>query len=399
MVVHAYYPLGETRVQREAQALIARGFEVDVICLRYPGEPPNDVHDGVNVYRVPVRRHNSAGMFRQLLEYLSFFFLASLKLAYLHFRRRYDVIQVHNLPDFLIFASLIPKLAGARLILDLHDLMPEFYAARFHKTMDSWQLRLVRWQERVSCRFADHVITVSEHWRKTLILRGVAPQKCSVVMNVADPAVFHLPEDDADSLPQDGELRMVYHGIIVERYGLDLALQAIDKVRHDIPGIHLTIIGAGTFRRSIAQMVEELDLSSHVRLEGFRPAEKLPSIIRTANLGIVPYRNDIFTDTLVPTKLMEYAALGMPAIAARTTAIQSLFQGTMVEFFEPGDVEDLVRCMRLLHRVPERLAALARASQEFNQRYNWQKTSSQYVDLVEQLASQGTRTTKRVVSR
>ncbi len=74
---------------------------------------------------------------------------------------------MHNLPDFLVFSALPTKLRGVPVILDLHDLMPEFFAGRFGSgRAAAWIGRLVRLQERVSCRFADHVITVSEHWRR-----------------------------------------------------------------------------------------------------------------------------------------------------------------------------------------------------------------------------------------
>ena len=138
MVVHAYYPLGEIRVQREAKALIAGGFEVDIVCLRRPDESPRGAEDGAQIYRLPVQRYKQFGAMVQLLEYLVFFCLASWQLLRLHLKQRYASIQVHNLPDFLVFAALIPKLLGARVILDLHDLMPEFYAARFGSDLNTW---------------------------------------------------------------------------------------------------------------------------------------------------------------------------------------------------------------------------------------------------------------------
>jgi len=293
---------------------------------------------------------------------------------------------VHNLPDFLIFAALPPKLTGARLILDLHDLMPEFYAARFGGGRTNWPVRLVSWQEHLSCCFADHVITVSEHWRQTLIQRGVPAQKCSVVMNVADESIFHRAEAPPARATPGRPFRLIYHGTIVERYGLDLAIRAIDQVRRDIPQIHLTILGRGTYVETLRQMVRELGLAQHVTIHNdLRPARELPAIIRTADLGVVPYRNDVFTDGLVPTKLMEYAALGLPALAARTTAIEAYFGGTMAELFEPNDVDDLANRLRALYRSPERLAELAQGCQKFNERYNWTKIGAAYVALVERL--------------
>ena len=386
MVVHAYYPLSETRVEREAQALIKHGYEVDVICLRDEGEPGIETEAGVNIYRLPVKRHKGRGLVVQLLEYLAFFVLVLAKLVILHRRRRYGIVQVHNLPDFLVFAALGPKLGGAKLILDLHDLMPEFYAARFNRSLTSWPVRLVLWQEQLSCRFADQVITVSEHWRETLIRRGVPAQKCGVVMNVADESIFHGPEARGSRSPNGSKFRLIYHGTLVQRYGLDLAIQAVDRVRQDIPDIHLTLLGKGEYVDTLIRMVQELHLNNHVAIYNeMRPAQELPEIIRAADLGIVPYRNDAFTDGLLPTKLMEYAALGLPAIAARTTAIETYFGNTMVELFEPGNVDDLAGRIRNLYQSPKRLAELAQGSRKFNERYNWTKIGAEYVALVEHL--------------
>lgn len=155
MVVHAYYPVGETRVQREALALVAAGYEVDVLCLRDVGEAAVDHEEGVNIYRLPMKRYKGYGLAVQLLEYLAFFMLTFFKLFSLYPQRRYRTVQVHNLPDFLIFCAIYPKLRGAKLILDLHDLMPEFFAAKSEGDMNSLAVRLVTWQEQISCRFAD----------------------------------------------------------------------------------------------------------------------------------------------------------------------------------------------------------------------------------------------------
>ena len=166
MIVHAYYPVGETRVQREALALVADGYEVDVLCLRDVGEKAVDSEEGVNIYRLPMKRYKGYGLAVQLLEYLAFFVLAFFKLLTLYPRKCYGTVQVHNLPDFLIFCAIYPKLRGAKLILDLHDLMPEFFAAKSEGDMNSLSVRMVTLQERLSCRFADHVITVTDVWKE-----------------------------------------------------------------------------------------------------------------------------------------------------------------------------------------------------------------------------------------
>ena len=387
MIVHAYYLHDETRVEREAHALIAHGFEVDVICLQSQNEPAFEIIDGVQVYRLPVQRHKGKGLRVQMLEYLSFFVLVFLRLVKLYPHRRYGTLQVHNLPDFLVFSTLVPNLFGARIILDLHDLMPEFFAGTYNKSMDSLPVRILKLQERICCWFADHVITVTELWRQTLIERGVRADKTSVVMNLADERIFG-PEQKVTVDPckrQDG-FRLIYHGTITRRYGLDLLIQALDKVKSEIPEIHLTIHGSGEFRDEIMRMVKERKLDPYVFFSVNRvPSSELPKMIVKADLGIVPYRYDVFTDGILPTKLMEYAAVCMPVIAARTTAITAYFDQEMVHLFTPGDANELAQGILFLYKDRKRLAQYAQNIKKFNQRYNWRTVAAQYVQLIDRL--------------
>ena len=390
MVVHAYYPLMETRVQREALALIDHGIEVDIICLRRAQEEPASLEDGVRVYRLPVGRHKGQGMIVQMLEYLTFFVLVFLRLTRLHLRRRYDVVQVHNLPDFLVFAALVPKLTGAKVILDLHDLMPEFYAERTQKPMTSWGVRVVKWQERMSCRFADHVITVTELWRRFLVERGQRPEKVTVVMNVADDRVFRRNVTPVEQENRHG-FSLIYHGTMGYAHGLDLVLQAILRLQNDIPGLHLTLHGGGEYRTILQKMVCELGLDNCVHFSrDIVPIERLASLLKAADIGIVPYRDGAFTGGILPTKLMEYAALGIPAIAARTPTISEYFDSSMVEFFTPGDVDELAASILRLYQDRTRVEILAQNINKFTERYNWSSQGAIYLLLVRQLMGQAT---------
>ncbi len=386
MVVHAYYPLGETRVQREALALIDRGYEVDVVCLRGPGEPAQAVHDGVAVHRLPVGRHRGRGMFVQLLEYLVFLLLAGGALTARHLRRRYDSVQVHNLPDFLVFAALVPKLTRTPVILDLHDLMPEFLAARTGMATTSLPVRLVRLQERVACGFADHVITVTDAWRSTLIARGVPAGKVSVVMNVADRRIFS-PGDRLIGEPPAGDgFHLVYHGTFTHRYGVDLILDAVGLLRDEVPGLTLTLLGAGDGREELVARRAELGLEACVAIsDDMVDASELPARIRTAHAGVVPNRSDVFTDGLLPTKLLEYVAMGTPVIAARTPTIASYFDDDMVAFFEPGNAAALADVIRSLAEDRGRLGALAENAAAFNHKYDWESTAEGYAAVLESL--------------
>jgi glycosyltransferase involved in cell wall biosynthesis len=387
MVVHAYYPLGETRVERQAFALRDHGVDVHVICLRKGDEPSSEMVQGITIHRLPVRRHKGGSPLVQLLEYLHFFLLASGRLTRLTLRRRFDVVQVHNLPDFLVFAALVPRLLGSKVILDLHDLMPEFYAERFRRPMTSLPVRLIRLQETLSCRFADQIITVTDQWRQALIQRGHPSEKVAVVMNVADERVFNPSVAAHDAGRRNGRFRLIYHGNMDHRYGLDLVVGAIDRVRREIADVHLTLHGGGEYRRTVEELVEKRDLRDHIEISSrFVSTEELARRIKGADLGIVPYRDGVFTGAILPTKLMEYAALGVPVVAARTPAIAAYFDEDMVEFFTPGDVRGLADRICGLYRDRARLASLATNIARFRERYRSQEHSARYVELVERLA-------------
>lgn len=389
MVVHAYYPIGETRVEREAHALVDQGYDVDVICLKQPGDPSSEEINGVGIFRLPVSRHKKSGRFIQLLEYLAFFLLASFKLTRLYIKERYVCVQVHNLPDFLVFCALIPKLFGSRVILDIHDLMPEFYAASIDSDLNSFPVRLIVWEEQISCRFADHVICVTENARQALISRNLPADKISIVMNVADSKVFHRLSESEITVENNGKFRLVYHGAMVKRYGVDLLVKAVARLRQQIPEVELNLIGRGEFRDELIALIKTLEVENQI---SFPPnllhAADLPGILRKCDVGVVPNLDDLFTDGLLPTKLMEYTALGIPVIAAKTTTISDYFDDSMVLFFQPGNLDDLCDKILILFQNPNLRNDLIENSNQFNQRYSWKNVAADYIALIDRLNQQ-----------
>lgn len=391
MVVHSHYPIGEPRVERQAKALIQRGYQVDVICLRSDQEKSFERVDGVDIFRLPVQRHRGRGPAIQMLEYMVFFVLAFFRLSLLYLQRRYDSVQIHNLPDFLVFAALVPKIGGARIILDLHDLMPEFFASSFKTGMKNAAVRLLLVQEKLSCWFANHVITVTELWRRSLIGRGVAAEKVSVVMNVADDAIFQrlvIPVTGDEEKPND-RFNLIYHGTLAHRYGIDLLIEALAKVHPQIPNIHLVIHGRGEFIEELRRQAQVLNIESLITFSThYLPMTDIPRIIQQADLGIVPYRRDIFTDGILPTKLMEYVALGVPVLAADTPIIRQYFSETMVQYFQPGDANDLARNILWLYQHRDGLTALAQNADQFNLQYSWNNIADSYAETLNRLSGQ-----------
>jgi glycosyltransferase involved in cell wall biosynthesis len=380
MVVHAYYPHDESRVHREALALQENGCQVDVICLRKGNEPVRGCHDGVSFYRLPARRTERLGLAGYILEYGKFFLLAAARLLTLHQEKRYRVIQFHNPPDPLVFAGLIPKLLGAKLILDIHDLTPELYAAKSRLREGHWLIQLLTLIERFSCRFADHVFTVTEAWRDQLLQRGVGRGKCSVLMNLPDERLFKPQELES---PTKSVFNIVYHGTLVNRYGVDIAVNAVSILKDSIPEIRLNIIGEGEELERLIRLSRELSVEDRVYFsKGFAPVTTIPGILAEMDIGIVPNRLNDFTKDVLNAKLLEYVAMGLPVVVSRTPGVERYFDESMVSFFEPGNAEELAETILLLYRDKEERARLVKNAGNVLKRHSWAGEKKRYCGVI-----------------
>ena len=390
----------DPRVRREAQALAARGDTVDFLCLRQP--PVQDrvypdrwfTVDGVNVCQLPFKKYQGTNQIAYLMSYIIFALIGFLWLTGLWLRKHYQLIQVHTMPDFLVFAAIIPRIFGCKVILDMHDLTSDLYSVKFKsKWMQPliWGLRL---QERLSAGLANHVLTVHEPYRQVLIERGIKPAKVSVLMNAPDDRIFSMENRATGKLPalRPGEpipFVLVYHGTIVARYGLDVMLRAVALLRAQraVEPLRLVIYGKGDDLARLRGISTELGLDDVVYFHGKHvPTEQLPELLAQADLAVVPNLKNPFTDYVLPTKLMEYAALGIPSVMARTLVVSQYFDEEMVAYFAPGDAEELARQIAALAHDPERRRAMARlAHLRFTQRYGWPQMRQSYYDLVDSL--------------
>lgn len=385
MVVHAEYPFGESRVERQAEALVEAGQRVDVICLRTKGQPTRERIGGVGVTRLPVRRHKDVAAAVQLAEYLAFLLLATAVLAWRS--GRYRTVQLHTPPDFIVFAALPNRLRGARVLLDVHDLSPEFAQERFGLRPGAPLVRLLAAVERISCRFADQVVTVSDHWRDVLVERtGI--RDCAVVPNVPGARFFTRAARARPPVP-GRSLRAVYHGTIRPRHGLDVAIRSVAMLRDRGVHVRLCIRGRGLVE-PLRRLVDQLDLNDRVEFAiGLVPYEDLAPALADADLGLVLYRPGVLTDGIVPTKLLEYAFLDLPAVASRTTGVTSVFDDETCILVPPEDPAAVADAIERLAADPDELARYRRALAEFRECHDPDELASAYVGLIGRVGAAG----------
>ena len=385
MVVFSSYP-ADPRPRRAAEALLDEGMQIDLICEADDPLPQREVRSRLSITRIPIR-HIRGGALSYAYQYVSFILISAATFAWRSLRRRYDLIYVHNMPDILVLAALVPKLFGARVILDLHDPMPELMRTIFGLKENSLGVRVIRWLEKWSLARADRVITVNIAFRRLFTDRGCPDDKIGIVMNAPDDRIFPYREATLNPRRMAGEPFVVmYHGSLVERNGLELAIDALARLRSTMPEARLYIYGRKTpYLEQMMEKVRALGLTDTVRYLGVKTLEELVHEIESCDLGVIPNPRNAFTEINTPTRIFEYLALGKPVVAPRTTGIQDYFGPQSLLFFEPGNADDLARMIAHAAEQPQETMACAARGQQVYRAHNWQQERETLIYLVASL--------------
>lgn len=360
------------------------GHRVVFLARRQPGESNRETIAGVEVVKMIGLRRKCRSLAEYLVDYTTFFWMTMLHL--LRHPRRYDLIHINNMPDFLVFAAWLPRALGRPVIHDVHDLMPELYHEKFGTGKLRWVIRALEAQERWAGQFATSVLTVEERLKDILARRGIRRDKIHVLMNLPDERIFS-PRTAPESKPDDAPFVLVYHGTLARRLGLDIAIRAVARARSSIPRLALRIIGAGEERERLIALRNELGMQDAVTFStGFVPVEAIPAMLADADVGVVPLRISSGTDIMLPTKLLEYVALGIPCIVPRTGTVARYFTEDMVQFFVAEDVDSLSDAIIALYRDQGRRIRLSEeATERFARIYSWTEHKKVYTSLVEAL--------------
>jgi glycosyltransferase involved in cell wall biosynthesis len=382
MIAYTNYET-DPRVIRAAEAAAEAGFAVDFLALRRPGQPAQELRRGVNVIRLPQERYRDRSRLGYVLAYLEFFCRCFAASTRLFFTRRYRVIHVNNMPDFLVFCVVIPRMLGAKVILDIHDPMPETFGSKYPGSSTGALYKGLALMERLSVAFANRTVTVNDPVRdKMLGRRGYPPHAIDVVANFADDQLFKPMPPPAI----DGRLRFVFHGTILERYGLRTLVSAVAQAKHK-DKIQVRIIGEGDFSAELKRLIEVHHLEGVIDfVNRVYPLYEIPTVLSDCHVGLVTLDVTPISDVALPLKLVEYACLGLPPVTAQSTAVTYYFRPDECMLYPPGDAGALARILDDLACNPGRLEGYRQRLATARERLSWSREKQKYVAMLQQLA-------------
>jgi glycosyltransferase involved in cell wall biosynthesis len=378
---------GDNRVRRYAETLAKRGDQVEVIALsRERSQAPVEEVAGVTVHRVQYRESNERSKWTYAWRLLRFLVRSSLAVTRLHRRNRYDVIHIHNMPDFLVFAAWYPKLTGAKLILDIHDVVPELFANKFRSRFKAAYVGLMKAMEKMSAAFVDHVIISNHLWHKTITARSAPEGKCSVLINHVDPAMFSR----RTKTRSDDKFVVLFPGSLQWHQGVDIAIEAFARVKKSVPNAEFHIYcGSGAIvRDKLIKLSQELGLESSVKFFKHVPLDQMAQVIANADLGVVPKRADSFGNEAYSTKIMEFMSQGVPVVVSRTKIDAFYFEEGVVHFFASGDSEAMAKAMLDVINDRDLRDSLAQRGFEYVQLHGWERKKKEYLDLIDRLSTE-----------
>ncbi len=369
----------DPRIQKEIDALIDSGFQIDILTIKDNERTYVEKQGAKTYYRIPLSQKRG-NVLNYLGFYLSGFFLFSVLLTLLFPFRRYKLIQVNTMPDFLVFSTLLPKLFGAKVSIDLHEPTPELWKTKYgdkHAFLYHLQVNI----EQKAIQYADIAFTVTGALRQRYIERGADPDKLHVVPNVCNEKLF-IPEPvkQFTSVP----FIFIIHGFIERRYGHDTLIEAYANFTQKYTNTRLHILGYGDYQIHLRKKIKTLRIEKYIKIFDFMPFNEMLSELKKADAGIVAMEHNAYSELIDTNKMYEYAALKMPVIISRLPVVESNFDASCFEYFEPGDAASLEKAMIHVYNNAKRRQSMVKHTSAVFEKIKWQVAKQHYVKLIKE---------------
>ncbi|MBK8944261.1 MAG: glycosyltransferase family 4 protein [Ignavibacteriae bacterium] len=342
----------DTRLQQQVSILSQNNFSVEVIC-QLEEKRNISIKKNVRVYGV-----STPGAKDTILEYIGntirFALPAFYYLQKLNFSKKFDIIIVHTLPELLVFITIFQKIFGTKVILDIRDTSVELFDSKWSHENRKLLRKLVVFFANLSCSIADKILVASPGFKEKLLERNIPKEKITVVFNSADTNIFRF---DSQRIYQkiEKDLKIIYHGSIAERFGIDIAVESMKYITEKIPNAILNIYGFydKAFKVRIKELIGKLKLENNVFLNDRESLENIYLKIKESDIGIVPYINDFFMQLAFSTKLFEYVASGIPVVTSRLKPAESVFNDESLFFVAARDSRELADMVIYISQHPD----------------------------------------------
>ncbi|MDQ3776794.1 MAG: glycosyltransferase [Pseudomonadota bacterium] len=381
MVAYANY-FTDARIKNYVDALLDAGASVDVFAL---GKEVGSYSDG-NLFVNNVRtKYWGSSALGYIVGQLSFLVQATWRLLMRSFAGRYDIIHAHNMPNILALTGLPFKVLGTKVILDVHDTMPEAYATKFGYSLDSLATRILVGEEVLSAACADKVITTNIMHKEVLIGHGIPANKIAQILNVGNRKIFKPRPYRAHG----HELWLGYHGTIARRLGVFLIVDALSFIKEACPGVRFLCVGEGDDLAAMKQRAEEKRVTDMVEWKPFVAVEKLPEVLNKVDVGVIGNQRDteLKRNYMLPVKMLEYAAMEIPTVGPRLQILERYFNDTSAFFYEPDDASALANAIRAIYNNRSLITARIDGLRKFNAEYNWDIMAERYLTMINEVVS------------
>jgi glycosyltransferase involved in cell wall biosynthesis len=268
------------------------------------------------------------------------------------------------------------------VILDIHDILPEFYVSKFGGSSNSLSFKALVLLEKLSIFVSDHVIIANHLWQQKLLSRSVGAEKCTTIVNYPDTRLFYPRRKVRD----DEKFHLIYPGSLNAHQGLDLAIRAFAKVATRMGNAEFHIYGDGPSKQALIELSAKLGLVDRVIFHDFLPTSQIAEIMADSDLAVVPKKaSSSFGNEAASTKIMEFMAVGVPVIVSRTRIDTYYHDSSRVKFFESDDESDLAACMLLLWSDRNLRQSLVSNGTRYVSDHSWEKDRQEYLRLIDSM--------------
>jgi len=268
--------------------------------------------EGIEVIRVGTYITANEGFLRRSLGYLSFLVACVCAAPFLP---RADVL-ITTSPQFFNGLAGYPVRLLKRIpwVLEIRDLWPESIVA-VGAVRNRSLIRMLSGLERFAYRRCDHLVPVTEAFRRYLLGAGVPADKITVVRNGVDARLYRAEGDGRAlraSLGLAGRFVVSYVGTHGMAHGLETLLEAAVLLRDD-PRIAFLMVGDGAERVRLLKLRDELGAANVTMLEQ-QPKERMPEIWAASDASVVLLKKLPLFETVIPSKIFESMAMRKPVI-------------------------------------------------------------------------------------